>query len=317
MLNKHPQKYPKIHSRIGLLLASSSFFILALALPFAQLTAQSTQDISGPAAIFTATSTLASSVAVYDPSTKQFIYEKNSTEIRPLASVIKILTAIVAKDFVASQKYPVNVITLHTIDQNSKIDRSLKLNEKWNFNELLRFMLTTSSNTAAESLGREIIPYSSFISLMNFKARNLGLNSFKIYNTSGLPINKIVSKKKVETPGAIGSAKDVALLMATAYEKYPELIGYTTSYQDTFTSKLNGKTVTRIATSTNELLAGQLGNILGGKTGFTDASGGNVALVVRTVHGPIIIVVLGSTAEGRFSDAASLASSVVSFYAVN
>lgn len=314
MQNKHPKQCLKIRSRTGLLLISSAFALLALLLPFTHITAQ---DTSRPDAVFTASSTLAASVAVYDPATKQFIYEKNSTEIRPLASVIKILTAIVAKDFVASQKYPVNVITLRTIDQNSKIDRSLKTNERWNFNELLRFMLTTSSNTAAESLGREIIPYSSFISLMNFKARNLGLNSFKVNNTSGLPINRIVSKKKIETPGATGSAKDVALLMATAYEKYPELIGYTTSYQDTFISKLNGKTVTRTATSTNELLDGQVGNILGGKTGFTDASGGNVALVLKTVHGPIIIVVLGSTAEGRFSDMASLVSSTLSYYATN
>jgi D-alanyl-D-alanine endopeptidase (penicillin-binding protein 7) len=313
MQNKHPHRHPKIRSRIGLILAFSVFIIFACVLPYTQLAAEDAEE----SAVFTATSTLAASVAVYDPQTKQFIYEKNSTEIRPLASVVKILTAIVAKDFVASQKYPTKIITLRAIDQNSRIDRSLKVNEKWNFNELLRFMLTTSSNTAAESLGGNIIPYSSFISLMNFKARNLGLNSFKIYNTSGLPINKIISKKKVEAPGAIGSAKDVALLMATAYEKYPELIGYTNSYRDTFTSKLNGKTVTRTATSTNELLAGHAENILGGKTGFTDASGGNISIVVKTVHGPIIIVVLGSTVEGRFSDIASLASSTISYYAAN
>jgi D-alanyl-D-alanine carboxypeptidase len=194
------------------------------------------------------------------------------------------------------------------------MDRTLKVGEQWNAYDFLRFMMMTSSNTAAEAFGNQILPYSSFISLMNFKAQSLGLPTISVKNTSGLPIKQTVGNKVVETSSAYGSARDVAKLLAVTHEQYAGLIGYTSLYNYTFTSKLNGKVVSRPATSTNPLLASNP-DVLGGKTGYTEASGGNLAVLVKTPQGKYVaIVVLGSTVDGRFIDVAALASSTKDFF---
>ncbi|MES3005540.1 MAG: serine hydrolase [Patescibacteria group bacterium] len=309
-------KYKVLASCTGLL-AAILIAPFSISAQTATTTAQvSTSTVALPSTPFIAPKIEAGSAVIYDPTSKTFIYEKNGEQVRSIASLTKILTAMIAKDIVNQQKFPTKIITLKTIIQETKADRELKVGEQWTLDELLRFMLTTSSNTGAETIGSQIIPYSSFISMMNFKAKNLGLTTIKANNTSGLPIYKTIQKKITETPGAVGSAKDVALLMSNAYASYPELVTYTTNYQTTFTSILNGKAILHIATSTNELLT-TVPNIVGGKTGFTEASGGNLTVIIATPNQrPVIIVVLGSTVDGRFKDVTALASSTWDFFTV-
>lgn len=321
--NQHHPHMSRCHRAVVIALAIISAIF---SVPFTKTTAQvmlvpdsnsTTTAYSLPNNIFIAPENLkAASIAIYDPSAKQFIYEKNADEIRPIASLVKVLTAIVVRDIIVGFKYPPQTITLNKIIPETKNDRTLVQGERWPTNDLLRFMLITSSNTAANAFATQIIPAESFTSLMNFKAKAFGLNTIKTSSPSGLPDKKIIKGKIVETPTAYGSARDFAKLMAITYEKYPELIAFSASYQASFVSNLNNKKITHIATSTNELLA-SIPDIIGGKTGLTDASGGNLAIILKDPQQrPIIIVVMGSTAGDRFTDVATLASSTRDFYTV-
>lgn len=282
---------------------------IILIYPFATISA----EVSVVSNEFDAPEFQAASVAVYDLSAKEFVYTKNADVVRPLASITKLLTGMVILDTFGYKNAP-GSITVRKIIPETAMDRTLKVGEQWDAYDFLRFMMMTSSNTAAEAFGNQILPYSSFISLMNFKATSLGLPTISVENTSGLAMRQTVGTKLVETPSSYGSARDVAKLLAKTHEQYAGLIGFTSLYNYTFTSKLNGKVMYHAATSTNPLLASNP-DVLGGKTGYTDASGGNLAVLVKTPQGKVVaIVVLGSTVDGRFIDVAALASSTKDFF---
>lgn len=106
-------------------------------------------------------------------------------------------------------------------------------------------------------------------------------------NSSGLDISTTLA-------GAYGSARDSAILISTLWEKYPKLLECTTKadYAD-------GKVLLR---NTNKNVSKTVG-ILASKTGLTDLAGGNLAIIFDAEIGrPIIIVVLGSSEQGRFDD---------------
>lgn len=258
-----------------------------------------------------ATPLLGISAVVYDISSSTFIYEKNSTEIRPLASLVKIMTAQVASDILKMQHKLTKTIKLSNKTIETKVDRTLNVGELWDFNDLLHFMLLTSANTAADSIANGIIPSPSFISLMNFKARNLGFSNMKFFNASGLP--RVLPDGK-ELPGSYATAKEVALLMSETYKNYPEILNQTATYNASFVSTYRGKIIKRDATSTDPLLVDVPG-IIGGKTGYTDIAGGNLAIIMNTpLNHAVAIVVMGSTIDGRFSDVRTLASSTIDFF---
>jgi D-alanyl-D-alanine carboxypeptidase len=61
-------------------------------------------------------------------------------------------------------------------------------------------------------------------------------------------------------------------------------------------------------------IVGELPNILASKTGFTDLAGGNLAVIIDpSLNRPILIVVLGSTKEGRFQDVSNLAQKTIEY----
>lgn len=258
-----------------------------------------------------ATPLLGVSAVVYDISSSTFIYEKNATEIRPMASLVKIMTAQVASDILKMQHKLTKTIKLSNKTTETKVDRTLNVGELWDFNDLLHFMLLTSANTAADSIANGIIPSPSFISLMNFKAKNLSFLNMKFFNASGLP--RVLPDGK-ELPGSYATAKEVALLMAETYKNYPEILDQTATYNASFVSTYRGKIIKRDATSTDPLLVDVPG-IIGGKTGYTDIAGGNLAIIMNTpLNHAVAIVVMGSTIDGRFSDVRALASSTIDFY---
>lgn len=231
---------------------------------------------------------------VYDVRNNTVLYSKNGDTTLPLASLTKIMTALVAMtDIPAEHEVVISGSALQTDG-----DSGLVAGERWSVFDLTSFMLVISSNDGATALREayESVTGGSFIAAMNNRADKLGLTNTTFVNESGLD-----EGWGKETNA--GSARDVAQLLAHATRRLPELFEDTRHETVVFTS-LSGQTHT--APNTN-LLINDIPWSVGAKTGFTDSAGGNLAIMFdASVGRPIVIVVMGSSRDGRFTDAQKL-----------
>lgn len=239
---------------------------------------------------FATISLQAKSAYVWDMKNKKVIFAKNANDILPLASITKIMTADVASELIA----PNTIVSISNADLSQEGDSGLFVNERWNFKKLLDFTLAVSSNDGASALANAAS--SNFVEKMNEKARSLGLSSMRFYNPTGLDESLTLS-------GAYGSAADVAKLFSYTQQNHPEIFN-ATRYASFKTTSLDNFSHT--AVNTDEEI-NNIPGIIGSKTGFSDLAGGNLAVIYdAAVNYPIIVVVLGSTYNERFSDVTSL-----------
>ncbi len=247
----------------------------------------------------------ARSFAIYDADENNFVYKKNAESVMPLASLAKVMSAIVVMENAPPDK--VFQISKESLGQSA--DHGLLLNEKWTRDELLKFALFVSSNDAVHELalgtGKIINPETTdpiqvFVSQMNIRASELGLKSLVFKNESGLDITDTEN-------GAYGSARDIAKLFAYAVKTYPEIFSITNNKIATVSSLNKVHNIDNTNTVVEEIP-----NITASKTGFTTISGGN--LVVATTpdfKSTRIIIVMGSTYDDRFTDMKTLTGAVV------
>lgn len=247
----------------------------------------------------------AQSFAIYDAQTNNFVYKKNAEVTMPLASLAKVMSAIVVMESAPSDH--VFVISKESLSQSA--DHGLLLGEKWGRDELLKFALFVSSNDAIHELALEtgrIIdptttdPVKTFIDRMNTRAAELGLKSFKFNNESGLDISDTEN-------GAYANARDMARLFNIAVDTYPELFAFTASKIASISSLDKVHNID----NTNTIVE-DIPEILASKTGFTTLSGGNLVVATKQDSGQNrIIVVMGSTYDERFTDMKTLTGAVI------
>lgn len=248
----------------------------------------------------------AKSIFVWDIKTHRKLYGHNEQEKLPLASVTKMMMALVASELLP----PNTKITIAPVDLLEEGDSGLYVGEKWALADLLKFTLVASSNDGASAIagvaGASMIanatttdPFTSkklFIEKMNAKAHDIGLENTHFSNESGLDIDSL-------TGGAYGSARDMGMLFEYIFNKHPELFTATTYAKFDVSSEHN---IMHHVANTNagvEHIAG----FIASKTGYTDLAGGNLVVVVDIgIDHPLVIAVLGSTRDGRFTDVEQL-----------
>jgi D-alanyl-D-alanine carboxypeptidase len=232
---------------------------------------------------------------VWDANVQQIVFSKEADEPLPLASITKLITAIAA-----IETLPANAtVTIKAEDLDTEGESGLIQGDSWQLRELVGYMLSVSSNDAAEALARATEEYLreqgdsiTFTMLMNRKAADIGMRNSKFYNASGLDVVDGVEA------GATGSANDVIRLMQYIYNNHPDIGLQSTSDNTTFTSQARSYTVD----NTNEIID-ELPHMSISKTGFTYLAGGNLAVMVDLgIDRPLYIVVLGSSSQGRFRD---------------
>ena len=244
---------------------------------------------------------LARSAYVLDVAQNKIIYQKNETAQLPLASLTKLMTALIAVEMLLKDSH----ITIRKEFLEEEGDTGLLVNESWKLQNLLDMSLVVSSNDAARSVASVVGAFSlktedytlgrkDFIEKMNTRAKELGLQETYFINESGLDVNN--------TSGGYGSAIDVANLMKYILINKPELLEATKYMTVTTDSFSKSHIVENTNTEVNKILG-----LIASKTGYTTLAGGNLAVVFDASIGrPIIIVVLGSTEHGRFSDVEAL-----------
>lgn len=303
-------------TRFFLILAAALAILLILSLVFGLKSNRG--DSSIPSEIvsqpFSEVHLVAKAAYVYDIRTGTVLFAKNENTRLPLASLTKIMSALVAEDL--SPLY--GTITVSNEALSSEGDSGLYDGEKWSLKDLLDFSLLTSSNdgmrAVALSLGalskagagpEEII--NDFVGEMNIKAGELGLKNTYFWNETGLDESDVKG-------GAYGTARDVSTLMAHILANYPELFAATRETTATITSLDNRA---HVANNTNNI-ADEIPGLLASKTGFTDTAGGNLAIVFDPELGrPIVISILGSTGDGRFEDMRILIGAVMTYISSN
>jgi D-alanyl-D-alanine carboxypeptidase (penicillin-binding protein 5/6) len=245
---------------------------------------------------------------VFDLATKKVIFARNENEELPLASVTKIMTALLAREH-ASKK---TVVTITEDDLKAEGDSGLRAGESFLLGNLLDVMLLVSSNDAAHAVARFIGSSKEqkissddarlhFVRLMNERAKAFGFTTMEFFNESGLDVNETKN-------GGYSSAREIALLMTKLWEKYPETLEITVRKNARIYSE---DKFAHILPNTNEGIA-HIPGLLASKTGYTSLAGGNLAIIFdRGVGSPIVAVVLGSTYKGRFDDMEKLTTMIL------
>ncbi len=235
----------------------------------------------------------AKSVMVFDIVKNKELYSKNKDLPLPLASITKVMTALTAYENIGENAR----IKIKNEYLTPTGDSNLKVGDEWKSKDLLDFTLITSSNDGAMAIAsatKEInngIKNTDFIKLMNEKAKEIGMNDSKFFNEHGLD-------EDTEIGGAYGSTKDISTLFSYVLLNHPHLLE-ATKYTDLSLKSFNEKYE---AINTNDFI-NKIPNLIASKTGFTDLANGNLAIIFDAgLNRPIIIVVLGSSQTGRFTD---------------
>ena len=211
------------------------------------------------------------------------IKEDNSSAVRPLASVTKIMTSILTLDKIkqGSISYE-DKVTVSSKAASVPYGIKLTAGKQYTVRDLLKATIIKSSNNAAYALAEYVagdVP--SFVNLMNQKARSYGLNSLRYCSPHGLP------PKYTGSCMDQGNAKDLYKLAQITLKDYSEYLNFSknkTDYVDNGNTKVS---------STNSLLGNVLG-VDGIKTGYHDAAGSNIVLTANRGNDRMIAVILGS-----------------------
>jgi D-alanyl-D-alanine endopeptidase (penicillin-binding protein 7) len=226
----------------------------------------------------------AEAAIIYNPETGEVLWENHSNEQRSIASITKVMTALVFLDSGAPLD---QMVTVQRSDVSRASTTYLRNGFKLTAEDLLNLLLVGSDNAAARALAR-ISPmgYDGFIESMNLRARHLGLESTTYADPSGLLAENL------------SSAYDQARLIAfAAADERLGAIMRKTSY----TTHVGKRMIT--ANSTNQIVRTGDIDVVGGKTGFISRSGYCLATLLRLPQSgkQVAFVVLGAKSnQSRF-----------------
>jgi len=228
-----------------------------------------------------ATSVIA--VEVDDKDAQKVLFKKASDEALPIASISKLMTALV----VLENQEPSQIVEISkeavAIEGESG---KLKIGEIFKVQDLLYPLLMESSNDVAQALS-EVTGEQAFVDLMNFEAENLGLKNTNFVNPTGLD---------PETAGPLNSstAEDLVKLTSHLLKTQP-LIWEILSVSEFDLYSSDGVFHHKVLNN-NKLLKDWPERIVGAKTGYTDKASGCIILVLKNQNSDnfLINVILGS-----------------------
>ena len=233
----------------------------------------------------------APSALLMDYNTGNVLYEKNSHERRPCASITKVMTMCLVFEAIESGSLSYgSVVTVSPIAAaQGGSDIWLVEGEQMTVDDLLKAVAVVSANDAATALAEVVAgTEDAFVAQMNEKAKSLGMNDTVFKNCNGL-----------DEDGHLTSAYDVAL-MSRELMKHEKVFEYVSIWLDYIR---DGATQ---LVNTNRLLKSYDG-ITGLKTGTTSLAGACISATADRGEVSLIAVILGDkTTDERFSDAAKL-----------
>ncbi len=213
---------------------------------------------------------------VVDANSGEVLFAKNADSQRYPASITKVMTLYLAFEAIASGQLSLNdqlVISPRAAAQ-APTKLGLRAGETISVGDAIRAITLKSANDMAVAMAERIGGTESrFGALMTLRARELGMQNTRFVNASGLPDSRQLS-----------SARDIAILSRAVMRDYPQYYAFFSLRQ----ANVRGQTLR----SHNHLLT-QMPGVDGIKTGFTNASGYNLAASAVRNNRRLIAVVLG------------------------
>lgn len=242
-----------------------------------------------------AVTTRSAAVLVYDLQTGKPIYTKNVDVQRSIASISKVMTAMVILDAELDMREEITLIESDLVGAKQASTR-LKAGDRMTRSEYLLMTLMRSENPAAKALARTYPGgYDAFIAAMNQKARDMGMYQTKFSDSSGLD------------PRNMSSANDLLIMMKAVNSdpRYHSIRNFSTAptYDFYITNYTSGNRTYK-GNNTNRLVREGAYPIGVQKTGYIRESGYSVVMETNVNNRPAIVVLLGATnSKNRWSDA--------------
>ena len=232
------------------------------------------------------------SALIFNNKTGEILYQKNADRVMPIASISKLMSAMVVLDARLDMNERIT-ITPDEIDRLKGTGSRLAVGTTLTRGELLHLSLMSSENRATHALGRTYPGgMSAFVAAMNAKAQSLGMYSSRFYEPTGLNFQNV------------STANDLNRMVAAA-SKYPLISKNSTSnYGSVWTA--NGRQNYK---NSNALVREGSWNIELQKTGYIREAGRSMVVKANVQNQPITIVLLNSpTSTTRVNDARKIES---------
>ncbi len=245
----------------------------------------------------TVTDLKAKGAILVDCNTGKVLLEQNSHDKLPLASVTKIMSMLLIMESIDA-----GIISYDTKVKVSEHSWSmggsqvwLEPGEEFTVDELMKAVAIHSANDATVALAEAVAgSENAFVSMMNQRAKELGMENTHFLDCSGLT-----------DVGHYSSAYDIALMSRELLLKHPEISNYTTVWQAKFRENVPGKKPVSLD-NTNKLVHYYEGTV-GLKTGYTGAAGHCLSAVAVRNGQELISVVLGEPdSNTRFAESRKL-----------
>jgi D-alanyl-D-alanine endopeptidase (penicillin-binding protein 7) len=268
----------KLHPLEGIVAAFALVFVLALTIGFAQAGEAKIKKVA----------LRSNAVLVVDAATGEVVMDKNGDAVTPIASITKLMTAIVILESGLDLQTPV-ALTREDVDLKKGSRSRLRTGVSLTRDELLLIALMASENRAAAALGRSYPGGTqAFVAAMNEMSAELQMNDTRFVDPTGL------------SPQNVSSARDLAKLVRAAHG-YPLIREYSTRGKATVL--LSGKQKMNYH-NTNGLVRNSRWEIDLSKTGYISEAGRCLVMQVRLASKDLIVVLLDSWGKhSRVGDA--------------
>jgi len=216
--------------------------------------------------------------------TEKTLFRKNAKEVLPIASLTKLMTALVVIENPETYNFDkfITVSEKAASQDNVPVYSNLKTGESFSINTLFNLMMTYSSNDAAWALA-EVMGLESFVDKMNQRAEKLGLNDTRFLNPTGL-----------DPVGIKHSEKTLHLFNRSTANDLLDLTKYILSNKPVIFEASLKKGPYKTMNGISSLSSGEL-SFVGGKTGYTDEAGGCMVLVLKNSQdSKFINIILGT-----------------------
>lgn len=219
------------------------------------------------------------SAYVADYKTGKVITAKNADTLMPIASITKLMTAMVILDAGQSLTEKITFTQNHRALIEYSYSR-IRVGSQISRGEAIRLALMSSENLASAALGAHYPGgYTAFVKAMNAKAKMLGMDRSQFVEATGLsPMNR-------------STARDLSRLVTAAYS-YPLIRKYSTT--PTHTANFNKPNYVLGYTNSNLLVRGSSWQIGLSKTGFLNKAGRCLVMVATLQGKPTVMIMLDS-----------------------
>ncbi|HZD19589.1 MAG TPA: D-alanyl-D-alanine endopeptidase [Burkholderiales bacterium] len=270
----------KLHPLEGIVAVFALFFVLALAIGFAQ---------AGETKAHKTVYLRSSSALVLDADTGEIVIDKNADAVTPIASITKLMTAMVILDRGLDLNQRI-VISREDTDSLKGTRSRLRPGNILTRGELLLIGLMASENRAAAALGRTYPGgLEPFVAAMNAKAASLDMRDSRFVDPTGL------------SPNNVSSARDLVKLVRAAHE-YAVIRDYTTKDRAIVRASERGRPLSYH--NTNGLVRAHRWDVELSKTGYISEAGRCLVMRVKLASKDLIVVLLDSWGrQSRIGDA--------------